>query len=106
MIAAYEQMVARARENDISAIGATITPFRGSTFYPSDDLTEASRQEINAWIRTPGNFDAVVDFDALLRSAEDPARMDARFDSGDHLHPSIAGYEAMAESIPLELFRQ
>jgi len=106
MIAAYEQMVARARENGIEVIGATITPFRGSTFYPSDDLTEASRQEINAWIRTPGNFDAVVDFDAMLRSAEDPARMDARFDSGDHLHPSIAGYEAMAKSIPLELFRQ
>jgi lysophospholipase L1-like esterase len=106
LIAAYEQLVARARENEIEVIGATITPFRGSTFYPSDVLTEVSRQEINAWIRTPGNFDAVIDFDALLRSADDPARMDARFDSGDHLHPSIAGYEAMAESIPLELFRQ
>ncbi|HEX5766431.1 MAG TPA: SGNH/GDSL hydrolase family protein, partial [Woeseiaceae bacterium] len=104
IIGAYEQMVARAREKDIEIIGATITPFRGSTFYPSDDLTEASRQKVNAWIRTPGNFDAVIDFDALLRSPEDPARMDARFDSGDHLHPSVAGYEAMAKFVPLELF--
>jgi lysophospholipase L1-like esterase len=105
MITAYEQMVARARQNDIGITGATITPFRGSTFYPSDELTEASRRAINTWIRTPGNFDAVIDFDALLRSPSDPAKMDARFDSGDHLHPSIAGYEAMAEYIPLDLFR-
>jgi len=105
MIGAYEQIVGRARQNDVEVIGATITPFRGSTFYPSDDLTEASRQAINAWIRQPGSFDAVIDFDALLRSRGDPATMDARFDSGDHLHPSIAGYEAMAEFVPLELFR-
>jgi lysophospholipase L1-like esterase len=105
MISAYEQMVARARENDIEIIGATIAPFRGSTFYPSDERTEASRRAINTWIRSPGHFDAVIDFDALLRSPGDPASMDARFDSGDHLHPSIAGYEAMAEHVPLDLFR-
>jgi lysophospholipase L1-like esterase len=105
MIGAYEQMVVRARHNDIQAIGATITPFRGSTFYPSDALTEASRQKINAWIRTPRNFDAVIDFDALLRSPDDPATMNSRFDSGDHLHPSIWGYEAMAEFVDLDLFR-
>lgn len=105
MIAAYEQMVARAREHGLKITGATITPFRGSTFYPSDDLAEASRRRINAWIRTAGNFDAVIDFDALLSSPDDPARMAARFDSGDHLHPSIAGYQAMAEFVPLDLFR-
>jgi len=105
LIAAYEQMIARARENDIQIIGATITPFRGSSFYPSDEMTEASRQKVNAWIRTPGNFDAVIDFDALMRSSDDPAKLDAGYDSGDHLHPSIAGYRAMADLVPLELFR-
>jgi lysophospholipase L1-like esterase len=105
LIAAYEQMVVRARENDIQIIGATIMPFRGSTFYQSDAMTEASRQTINAWIRTPGNFDAVIDFDALMQSPDDPAKLDAGLDSGDHLHPSIAGYKAMAEFVPLELFK-
>jgi lysophospholipase L1-like esterase len=105
LIAAYEQMVVRARQNDIRIIGATITPFGGSTLYQSDEMTEASRQKINAWIRTAGNFDAVIDFDALLRSPADPAILDPGFDSGDHLHPSIAGYEAMAEFVPLELFK-
>jgi lysophospholipase L1-like esterase len=105
LIGAYEQMVVRARENDIQIIGATIMPFRGSTFYQSDAMTEASRQTINAWIRTPGNFDAVIDFDALMRSPDDPAKLDAGLDSGDHLHPSIAGYKAMAEFVPLELFK-
>jgi lysophospholipase L1-like esterase len=98
-------MVVRARENGIQIIGATIMPFRGSTFYQSDVMTEASRQTINAWIRTPGNFDAVIDFDALMRSPDDPAKLDAGLDSGDHLHPSIAGYKAMAEFVPLELFK-
>jgi lysophospholipase L1-like esterase len=68
-------------------------------------MTEASRQKVNAWIRTPGNFDAVIDFDALMRSSDDPAKLDAGYDSGDHLHPSIAGYRAMADLVPLELFR-
>ena len=98
-------MVVRARENDIQIIGATTMPFQGSPFYQSDAKTEASRQKINAWIRTPGNFDAVIDFDALMRSPDDPATLDAGFDSGDHLHPSIAGYKAMAEFVPLELFK-
>jgi lysophospholipase L1-like esterase len=105
LIAGYEQMVVRARENDMQIIGATIMPFRGSTFYQSDAMTEASRQKINAWIRTAGNFDAVIDFDARMRSPDDPAKLDARFDSGDHLHPSIAGYKAMADFVPLELFK-
>jgi lysophospholipase L1-like esterase len=106
LIAAYGQMVARARENGIQAIGATITPFRGSSFYPSGEMTEASRRRINAWIRAPGNFDAVIDFDALLRSPDDPAQLAAAFDSGDHLHPSIEGYEAMAGFVPLGLFKE
>jgi lysophospholipase L1-like esterase len=104
MVAAYEQMAARAREHGIQAIGGTIMPFRGSTFYPAHDRAEASRQKVNAWIRSPGNFDAVIDFDALMRASDDPSRMNPGLDSGDHLHPSIAGYEAMANFVALDLF--
>jgi len=105
IIASYRQMVARARAHDIKAIGATILPYGGSDYYHPDAANEADRQAINRWIRTPGNFDAVVDFDALTRDPANPMRMKPAYDSGDHLHPSAAGYRAMADSIPLELFR-
>ncbi|MGK6320550.1 SGNH/GDSL hydrolase family protein [Sphingomonas sp. DT-204] len=105
LIGAYRQIVARARTHGIKAIGATITPYGGSDYYHPDAANEADRQAINAWIRTPGNFDAVIDFDAVLRDPGNPARMRPAYDSGDHLHPGPAGYEAMADAIPLALFR-
>lgn len=105
LITAYRQVIARAREHDIRIIGATIMPFRGSSFYPSNELAEAARQRVNAWIRQPGHFDDVIDFDARMRSAGDPTVLDPELDSGDHLHPSIAGYRAMAEFVPLGLFK-
>lgn len=104
IIAGYAQMVARARERGIRAIGATIMPYGASAYYHPDARNEADRQAINAWIRAPGNFDAVIDFDALTRDPDAPARMHASFDSGDGLHPSMAGYRAMAEAVDLALF--
>jgi lysophospholipase L1-like esterase len=105
IIGSYRQMVARSRAAGIKAIGATILPYGGSDYYHPDAANEADRQAINRWIRTPGNFDAVVDFDAVTRDPANPMRMKAMYDSGDHLHPSAAGYRAMADAIPLELFR-
>jgi lysophospholipase L1-like esterase len=99
----YAQIVARARERGIVVIGATITPFAGSAYYHPPPDTEASRQAINAWIRAPGNFDAVVDFDAAMRDPARPDRLRADVDN-DGLHPSIAGYRVMADAVPLELF--
>lgn len=104
MIAAYAQMVQRARARGVRAIGATIIPYGTSAYYHPDAANEADRQAINAWIRAPGNFDAVIDFDAMLRDPADPRRMLPAMDSGDGLHPSLAGYEAMAEAVPLSLF--
>jgi lysophospholipase L1-like esterase len=105
LIAAFDQMTARARENGIQIIGATIMPFAGSSFYPSNEMAEAARQKVNAWIRKPGSFDAIIDFDSLMRSPDDPSRLNPALDSGDHLHPSIAGYQAMAEFVSLDLFK-
>ena len=105
MLAAYAQMIVRSRENGIRIIGATIMPFAGSTFYPSNEMAETARQTVNAWIRKPGTFDAVIDFDAFMRSPADPSRLNPAYDSGDHLHPSIAGYQAMAEFVSLDLFK-
>jgi lysophospholipase L1-like esterase len=104
--AAYGQMVARARQHGVHVIGATITPYVGSDYYHPDVLNEQDRQAVNAWIRAPGNFDAVIDFDRVVRDPARPDRLLPAYDSGDHLHPSPAGYQAMAEAIPLALFKR
>lgn len=105
MIGAYRQMAARARARGIKVIGATILPFAGTPVYDPTAANEADRQALNAWIRTPGNFDAVIDFDALMRDPAQPDRMRADLDVGDHLHPSVKGYRAMADAVPLALFK-
>ncbi|MGH8218602.1 MAG: SGNH/GDSL hydrolase family protein, partial [Steroidobacteraceae bacterium] len=102
--AAYGQLVARAHAHGIRVMGGTLTPDAGSAVYHPDAAAEGDRQAINDWIRAPGHFDAVVDFDAVLRDPEHPDRIAPAYDSGDHLHPSPAGYREMAEAVPLAFF--
>lgn len=104
IIGAYEQIITRAHAHGIRVIGATIMPFVGSGFYHPGPVTEADRQAVNKWIRTPGHFDDVIDFDQVTRDPQHPDRLAAAFDSGDHLHPSPGGYAAMADAIPLSMF--
>lgn len=104
ILASYAQIVTRAHAAGIRAIGATITPFGGSG-YGRVAANEADREKINAWILAPSHFDAVVDFAKTVADPQDPTRLAAQFDSGDHLHPSPAGYKAMGDSIPLSLFK-
>lgn len=103
IIAAYGQLIERAHLQGLRIIGTTITPYAGADFYWSAD-GEADRQTVNAWIRSAGHFDAVIDFDAALHDPESPARLAPAFDSGDHLHPSMAGYAEMARVVDLGLF--
>jgi lysophospholipase L1-like esterase len=102
---AYEQIILRAHTAKLRVIGATILPFAGSDYYHPDPASEADRQAVNAWIRTPGRFDALIDFDQVTRDPAHPERLRPAYDSGDHLHPSPAGYAAMAKAIPLALFQ-
>jgi lysophospholipase L1-like esterase len=104
ILAAYQQVILRAHAHGIIVIGATITPYTGSGYYHPGPASEADRQAVNQWIRAAGHFDAVIDFDKTVRDPSQPDRMLPAFDSGDHLHPSPAGYRAMAEAIPLSLF--
>jgi lysophospholipase L1-like esterase len=104
LIAAYRQLIARAQLRGVRIVGATLTPFEGALqdtplagYYRAD--REPIRQAVNRWIRDSGEFDAVVDFDALLRDPRHPARMLPAYDSGDHLHPGDAGYRAMADAL-------
>jgi len=105
LIAAYTQMVLRAHAQGVKVIGCTITPYVGSDYYHPDAPSEADRVALNDWIRTSGMFDAVVDFDKIVRDPAHPERMIAAYDSGDHLHPSAAGYKVMADAINLEVLR-
>ncbi len=104
VLAAYEQIISRAHTHGIQAIGATILPYAGSSYYHPGPANEADRQSVNEWIRAPGHFDAVIDFDRIARDPAHPDRLLPAFDSGDHLHPSPAGYAAMADAVPLSLF--
>ncbi|MGC1872966.1 MAG: SGNH/GDSL hydrolase family protein [Acidobacteriaceae bacterium] len=104
ILAAYQQMILRAHAHGIEIIGGTITPYGGSDYYHPTARDELDRNTINAWIRAPGHFDAVIDFDKMVLDPSHPDRLLPSYDSGDHLHPSPAGYRAMANAIPLSLF--
>jgi len=75
---------------------------------------EAGRLILNQFIRTPGNFDGVVDFDAATRDP-DPAALgnmkskylpNSQFTQlpWDYLHPNHAGYNAMGLAIDIAPF--
>jgi len=102
LIAADRQMIERAHLRGIKVMGATLTPYGGAAY--SSEKGEAIRDAVNTWIRTGGAFDAVVDFEAATRDPKNPKQFRAEFDSGDHLHPSDAGYQAMADAIDLAVF--
>ena len=103
IIACYEQMIVRAHAHGLRVYGATIMPFEGFASY-FNPQSEEDRQAVNRWIRTSGQFDGVIDFDAMARDPQSPRRLSAAVDGGDHLHPSAEGYKVMADGIDLTLF--
>ncbi|MEU8637262.1 SGNH/GDSL hydrolase family protein [Amycolatopsis sp. NPDC048633] len=102
LIDAYDQILTRAHAAGIQVYGATLTPFGGNEGY-DDPLREAARTSVNTWIR--GHFDAVLDFDRVVRDPSSPTRLLPAYDVGDHLHLNPAGYRALGTSIPSSLFR-
>lgn len=105
LIAGYRQLIARAHERGVLIFGATLTPFQGAlggNYYT--DAGEATREAVNAFIRTSEEFDGVIDFDAAVRDPSNPLRFLPAYDSGDHLHPNDAGYAKMAATVDLRLF--
>ena len=109
VIQGHKQLIERAHAKGLKIYGCTLTPVQGflvpGTPFPVFTLAnEAKRQAVNAWIRTSGEYDAVIDFDRVLRDPDAPARILPLYDSGDHGHPTDAGYRALADSIDLRLF--
>ena len=102
IIRALQQIAARARSQGIKVIGATILPYENCKYASVNG--EKMRQAVNQWIRSSQDFDAVVDFDKVVRDPVHPGRLLPAYDSGDHLHPNTDGLRAMANSIPLSFF--
>ncbi|MEO8308006.1 MAG: SGNH/GDSL hydrolase family protein [Pseudomonadota bacterium] len=103
IIAGYRLLIGRAHLHGLTIIGCTLMPFEGVNTYT--ESSEKMRQDVNRWIRTSGQFDKVVDLDAATRDPAAPTKLQAAFDSRDHIHPNDAGNKAMAEAFDLKLFR-
>lgn len=112
LIEAFRFIAADSRDAGITAVlGATITPFTGEDQAYSGAARENARRVVNDWILgvggdhgRGGGFDAAVDFATVLADPEDPSVLAAEYDGGDHLHPNVAGYQALADVFPLDIF--
>jgi lysophospholipase L1-like esterase len=97
LIAGYREIVQRVHAAGKCVVAATIGPFEG---WPEwDRRTDAVRRQVNRFVRGGGEFDAVTDFDRVLRRAHDPARLRPALDGGDHLHPDDRGMRALADAV-------
>lgn len=101
LIAAHKQMIERAHARGLKIFGATLLPFEGAAYWSPEG--EAKREAFNKWLRTSNAYDGVIDFEAVVRDPATPTKIQARYDSGDHLHPNDAGYQAMGDAIDLKL---
>jgi lysophospholipase L1-like esterase len=108
LVLAYQQMVTLIHSHGIPVFGATITPFSAPsnvTIQPySDPLREQTRQRVNKFIRESGTFDEVVDFDKWLADPKIPSQLNPEYDGGDYLHPSVQGYQYLADKFPVDIF--
>ncbi|MDI3386916.1 SGNH/GDSL hydrolase family protein [Streptomyces sp. B-S-A8] len=97
------ELTRQAHERGLRVLGATLMPFGGHRGY-TPELDQVRRQ-INDEIRAGKVFDAVVDFDRALRDPYAPHKLEEQYDSGDHLHPSDAGFKKMAYAVNLSALK-
>lgn len=103
LIEAYKKMIEEAHAKGIKVYGGTITPFKGNNYYTEDH--EKARNKVNTWIRTSGAFDAVIDFDKIMRDSANTEALQSKFlYENDWLHPNAEGYKTMGSSVDLKLF--
>jgi lysophospholipase L1-like esterase len=99
IIAGYKQLITQAHAAGLKIFGGTLTPFKGASYWSPEK--EHTREVVNRWIRTSGAFDGVIDFAKAIADPSDPEMFYPPYDSGDHLHPNDAGYQAMANAVDL-----
>lgn len=105
IIAGLTQLINQAHAAGVKAWLATILPAAnalvdGTATAPNSDR---DRQLTNTWIRGQKLADGVVDFDQALRDPANPSILRAGYASVDNLHPSPAGYLAMAQAVNLAM---
>ncbi|RYP13549.1 hypothetical protein DL767_010687 [Monosporascus sp. MG133] len=107
LISAFKTIASDAKAAGLKVFAATIMPFSGEGQAYSDPTREQTRQMVNKWILGggEGSFDAVIDFASIVADASDPTILAAEYDGGDHLHPNVAGYQAVADAFPLDIFK-
>ncbi|MFJ2365975.1 SGNH/GDSL hydrolase family protein [Pseudomonas sp. NPDC087697] len=107
LIAGYQRLIDQARQHKVRIIGTTLMPFENALqgapivhYYSAEK--DQLRQALNQWIRSSGAFEAVIDFDRIMRDPQHPTRFLPIYDSGDHLHPGDVGNQVMAEAVDLD----
>jgi lysophospholipase L1-like esterase len=101
---AFQQIVRDCKAAGLKTIGATITPFGGNGQAYSNPTREQTRVKVNDWILKSGAFDKTVDFAGMVADSAVKSQLARQYDGGDHLHPNVAGYQAMANGFPLDVF--
>jgi lysophospholipase L1-like esterase len=105
LIEGVAQLAARAHARGMRFIGGTITPSKDNIYGLWTPQVEVTRLAFNDWIRTTNLIDGYVDFAAAVADPTDPAKLAAQYNSGDGLHPNLAGDQAMANAVDLKLLR-
>ncbi len=103
LIDCMKYYIALARSYGYKVYVGTLLPIEGWRTYAP--FREYIRADFNDWIRTTDLIDGCIDFDLAVRDPEHPERFLPIYDSGDHLHPSKAGYKRMADIVPEELLK-
>jgi lysophospholipase L1-like esterase len=100
---AYQTFITNAHNAGLKIYGATITPFKGNSYYTT--AHEAVRDAVNNWIRTPGNFDGVIDLDAAMRDPADADQLNPAYQY-EWLHFNPTGNQAAANAVDLYLLKK
>lgn len=101
LIDAHQELIDRAHARGIRVVGGTVLPYKNNVYGIWTEEGEAIRDALNDWIRTSGEYDAVVDFDQAVSDPAEPDQLNPAYNSGDGLHPNDNGYHAMAAAIDL-----
>ena len=99
----FKELNRKARQFGIRCIGTSLTPFKNGLGY--NDEKGVLRRNVNEWILTSGEYDAVFDLAKVISDPSDPDAMNPSFDSGDHLHFNVDGGQAIADAFPLEILK-
>ncbi|WP_119681586.1 GDSL-type esterase/lipase family protein [Indioceanicola profundi] len=109
LIAGMKEIIRRVKAEGLEIIGTTIIPrhnrppVEGNSGWNEEKT--AIRNQVNAWIRHEADFDAVIDFDKIVRDPRNPDLLKPEFNCGDGIHPSPYGYYVMGKSVNLGIFK-